>query len=221
MPRFAARSASLSRYLVEVRRAPFLTTEEEAMLTESGSRDVHSLDRLVSSNLPFVIKAVSEAIKEYPIMNSQWDGDYIVIKKAVNISIAVATDTALFVPVIKEADTKNIAGLARAIETLTRKTREGRLTADDVSGGTFTVNNTGAFGSILSAPILNPPQVGILGMHKIQERPVAVEGQVVIRPMMYLALTYDHRVVDGREAVQFLVRVKELVEDPGLMLLEG
>ncbi|GBD16972.1 Dihydrolipoyllysine-residue succinyltransferase component of 2-oxoglutarate dehydrogenase complex [bacterium HR26] len=133
----------------------------------------------------------------------------------------MGAEEGLVVPVVRDADRKSFAQIEQEIEELARKARERRLTIEDLSGGTFTITNGGVFGSLLSTPILNPPQVGILGMHKIEERPVVVDGQIVVRPMMYVALTYDHRIVDGREAVQFLVRVKELIEDPERLLLEG
>src|SRR5437870_936020 len=173
------------------------------------------------SIMPFFVKAACMALKSYPVVNSQIDGDSIVYKHYVNMGIAVASDAGLVVPNIKDADRKPLLEIAQDIAAIAKKARDGKLTMEDLTGGTFTITNGGVFGSLVSTPILNYPQVGILGLHKIQERPVALNGQVVIRPMMYMALSYDHRIVDGREAVQFLVRVKELVEDPERLLLEG
>lgn len=166
--------------------------------------------------LPFFIKAVVEALKEFPIMNSQWGGDKIIVKKAINISIAVAADNALFVPVIKDADQKNIAGIAKTVDYLAAKSREGKLTMDDMSGGTFTVNNTGSFGSIVSAPIINPPQAAILSMEAIVKRPV-VSGynMIAIRDMVNICLSFDHRVLDGLVCGRFMQSVKKKVESYG------
>jgi len=165
--------------------------------------------------LPFFIKAVVEAIKEFPILNSVWVEDKIIMKKAIHISIAVATDDALYVPVIKDADQKNILGLAKSIDELVRKTREGRLTVDDITGGTFTCNNTGSFGSVLSAPIINPPQVAILTMEAIVKRPVVIDNMIAIRDMVNLCLSLDHRVLDGLICGQFLQSVKKKLEEYG------
>ncbi|GAX91891.1 dihydrolipoamide acetyltransferase family protein [Effusibacillus lacus] len=164
--------------------------------------------------LPFFIKAVVESLKEFPILNSTWAGDKIIIKKRINISIAVATDDALFVPVIKDADRMSILGLAQAIHDLARKARAGKLTPDDISGGTFTVNNTGAFGSILSQPIINSPQAAILSMESIVKRPVVLEENdaIAIRSMMNLCLSFDHRVLDGLVCGNFLAAVKQRLE---------
>ena len=145
----------------------------------------------------------------------------MVLKHYYDIGIAVSAEEGLVVPVIRDADRKSFAEIEKEIRDLAQKARDGSLTLEDLRGGTFTITNGGVFGSLLSTPILNPPQVGILGMHQIVERPVALGGEVVIRPMMYVALSYDHRLVDGREAVQFLVRVKDLLEDPETLLLEG
>jgi 2-oxoglutarate dehydrogenase E2 component (dihydrolipoamide succinyltransferase) len=160
------------------------------------------------------------ALKSYPIVNAQIDGDAIVYKHYVNMGIAVASEGGLVVPNIKDADRRGILDIAREIGTVAKRARDGKLSMDDLTGGTFTITNGGVFGSLVSTPIINYPQVGILGLHKIQDRPVAVDGQVVIRPMMYVALSYDHRVIDGQQAVLFLVRVKELMEDPASMLVE-
>lgn len=165
--------------------------------------------------LPFFIKSVAEALKEFPILNSQWADDRIIVKKAVHISIAVATDQELFVPVIKDADQKSISALAKAVNELAKKTREGRLTAEDTTGGTFTVNNTGSFGSVLSAPIINPPQVAILTVEAIVKRPIVLDNQIMVRDMMNICLSLDHRVLDGLVCGRFLQRVKEKLEGYG------
>jgi 2-oxoglutarate dehydrogenase E2 component (dihydrolipoamide succinyltransferase) len=154
------------------------------------------------------------------MINAQIDGDTIVYKHYVNMGIAVASDQGLVVPNIKDADRKDAIDLSREISEVAKRARDGKLTMDDLTGGTFTITNGGVFGSLVSTPIINYPQVGILGLHKTQDRPVAVNGEVKIRPMMYIALSYDHRIVDGQQAVLFLVRVKELVEDPAAMLIE-
>jgi len=167
------------------------------------------------------VKAAVGALKAFPPVNAEIQGDEIVLKHYYDIGIAVGAEEGLVVPVLRDADRRSFAEIEKAIKDLAGKARDGALSIEDLRGGTFTITNGGIFGSLLSTPILNPPQVGILGMHKIEERPVAVAGQVVIRPMMYVALSYDHRIVDGREAVQFLVKVKELVEDPESLLLEG
>jgi 2-oxoglutarate dehydrogenase E2 component (dihydrolipoamide succinyltransferase) len=168
----------------------------------------------------FFVKAAVQALKEIPVVNAELDGEDLVYKSFYNIGVAVGTDRGLVVPVLRDADRLSLAGIEREIAALGKRAREGSLKLDDLQGGTFTISNGGVYGSLMSTPILNVPQSGILGMHKIQERPVAVDGQVVIRPMMYLALTYDHRIVDGKEAVTFLVRVKESLEDPQRLILE-
>jgi 2-oxoglutarate dehydrogenase E2 component (dihydrolipoamide succinyltransferase) len=170
--------------------------------------------------MPFFVRAACQALKQFPLVNSQIDSDTIVYKHYVNMGIAVASEQGLVVPNIKDADRKSTIELSREISDVAKRARDGKLTMDDLTGGTFTITNGGVFGSLISTPIINYPQVGILGLHKTQDRPVAVNGQVVIRPMMYIALSYDHRIVDGQQAVLFLVRVKELVEDPAAMLIE-
>ncbi len=172
------------------------------------------------SFMPFFVKAATMALKTYPIVNAQIDGDAIIYKHYVNMGIAVASDAGLVVPNIKDADRKGMIEVSRDIGALAKKARDGKLAMDDLTGGTFTITNGGVFGSLVSTPIINFPQVGILGLHKTQDRPIAVNGQVVIRPMMYVALSYDHRVIDGQQAVLFLVRVKELMEDPATMLID-
>jgi 2-oxoglutarate dehydrogenase E2 component (dihydrolipoamide succinyltransferase) len=170
--------------------------------------------------MPFFVRAACQALKQFPMVNAQIDGDTIVYKHYVNMGIAVASDQGLVVPNIKDADQKGTIDLSREISEVAKRARDGKLTMDDLTGGTFTVTNGGVFGSLVSTPIINYPQVGILGLHKTQDRPVAVNGEVKIRPMMYIALSYDHRIVDGQQAVLFLVRIKELVEDPAAMLIE-
>ena len=170
--------------------------------------------------MPFFVRAACMALKSYPIVNAQIDGDSIVYKQYVHIGVAVASDQGLVVPVVKDADTKGLLQISRDIADVAKRARDGKLAMEDLTGGTFTITNGGVFGSLVSTPILNYPQSGILGLHKIQDRPVAIDGKVEIRPMMYVALSYDHRIVDGQQAVLFLVRLKELVEDPGSMLVD-
>ena len=169
--------------------------------------------------MSFFIKAVVDALKSEPQLNSRLDGDELVRNHFYDIGVAVGTERGLIVPVIRDADRKTFAELENDLAYYAKRARDGAITIEDLQGGVFTISNGGVYGSLLSTPILNPPQSGILGMHKIQERPVAIDGRVVIRPMMYLALSYDHRVVDGREAVTFLVRVKEAIENPVRLFL--
>jgi 2-oxoglutarate dehydrogenase E2 component (dihydrolipoamide succinyltransferase) len=169
--------------------------------------------------MPFFVKAACMALETYPVVNSQIDGDTIVYKHYVNMGIAVASDAGLVVPNVKDAHSKGILEISRDISAVAKRARDGKLSMDDLTGGTFTITNGGVFGSLVSTPIINYPQVGILGLHKTQDRPVAINGNVEIRPMMYIALSYDHRIVDGQQAVLFLVRVKELLEDPATMLI--
>ena len=169
--------------------------------------------------MSFFIKAVVDALKSEPQLNSRLDGDELVRNHFYDIGVAVGTERGLIVPVIRDADRKTFAELENDLAYYAKRARDGAITIEDLQGGVFTISNGGVYGSLLSTPILNPPQSGILGMHKIQERPVAIDGRVVIRPMMYLALSYDHRVVDGREAVPFLVRVKEAIENPVRLFL--
>jgi 2-oxoglutarate dehydrogenase E2 component (dihydrolipoamide succinyltransferase) len=170
--------------------------------------------------MSFFVKACVAALKAIPDVNAEIDGTDLIYKNHYDIGVAVGTERGLVVPVVRDADALSLAGIEKAIGELGKKARDGALALDDLQGGTFTISNGGVYGSLMSTPILNAPQSGILGMHKIQERPVAVNGQVVIRPMMYLALSYDHRIVDGQGAVTFLVRVKEAIEDPQRLLLD-
>ena len=170
--------------------------------------------------MSFFIKAVVSGLKAVPAINGRMDGDDFVQNHFHDIGVAVGTERGLVVPVIRDADRKSFADIERDLAAYAVKAREGKIKIEDLTGGVFTISNGGIYGSLLSTPILNPPQSGILGMHKIQERPIAEKGQVVIRPMMYLALSYDHRVVDGKEAVTFLVRIKDCLEQPARLLLE-
>ncbi len=170
--------------------------------------------------MSFFVKAVVEALRAYPVVNARIDGDEIVFQNFYNVSVAVASDKGLFVPVLRDCDQLSYAEIEKGIAELAGRAREGKIKPEDLAEGTFTITNGGIFGSMMSTPILNPPQSAILGMHAITKRPVVVNDQFAIRPMMYLALSYDHRLIDGREAVLFLVRVKELVEHPAVMLLD-
>jgi 2-oxoglutarate dehydrogenase E2 component (dihydrolipoamide succinyltransferase) len=172
------------------------------------------------SFMPFFVRAASQALRAFPVVNAQIDGDTIVYKHYVNMGIAVASDQGLVVPNVKDADRKGMIEVSRDIAAVAKRARDGKLTMEDLTGGTFTITNGGVFGSLVSTPIINYPQVAILGLHKIQDRPVAIDGKLEIRPLMYVALSYDHRIIDGQQAVLFLVRVKELMEEPGAMLIE-
>lgn len=169
--------------------------------------------------MPFFVKAACMALETYPVVNAQIDGDSIIYKHYVNMGIAVASEAGLVVPNIKDAHRKGLLEISRDISAVAKRARDGKLSMDDLTGGTFTITNGGVFGSLISTPIINYPQVGILGLHKTQDRPIAIDGKVEIRPMMYIALSYDHRIVDGQQAVLFLVRIKELLEDPAAMLI--
>jgi 2-oxoglutarate dehydrogenase E2 component (dihydrolipoamide succinyltransferase) len=171
--------------------------------------------------MSFFVKASIGALKAFPAVNAEIEGNELIFKHYYDIGMAVGAPEGLVVPVLRDADRLSFAEIEQKIKDFAQKAKDNTLSLEDLRGGTFTITNGGVFGSLLSTPILNPPQVGILGLHKIEERPIALNGQVVIRPMMYVALSYDHRIVDGREAVQFLVRVKELIEDPEALLLEG
>jgi 2-oxoglutarate dehydrogenase E2 component (dihydrolipoamide succinyltransferase) len=220
--------ASIARRLVEAQRtAAMLTTFNEVdmsavMALRSRYREEferrHNGTRL--GFMSFFVRASVEALKRFPAVNASIDGNDILYHGYYDIGVAVSTERGLVVPVIRDADALGLAQIEDHIRDFGAKARDGKLSIEDISGGTFTISNGGVFGSLLSTPILNPPQTGILGMHKIQERPVAVEGQVVIRPMMYLALSYDHRLIDGQEAVRFLVAIKELIEEPARIMLD-
>jgi 2-oxoglutarate dehydrogenase E2 component (dihydrolipoamide succinyltransferase) len=226
--RMTRRRQTIANRLVEAQQtAAMLTTFNEVDMTaimEVRAKRKDNFKERHGVNLGFMsffTKAVVGALKAFPQVNAEIQGDEIVLKKHYDIGIAVGASEGLVVPVVRDADARTFAEIEQEIVALAGKARENKLTLAELQGGTFTITNGGIFGSMLSTPILNAPQVGILGMHAIQQRPVARDGEVVIRPMMYLALSYDHRIVDGREAVQFLVRVKELLEDPTTMLLEG
>ena len=170
--------------------------------------------------MSFFVKASIDALKAFPAVNARIDGNEIVYQNFYDIGVAVSTERGLMVPVIRNAEQRSFAAIEQAIAGFATKAREGTIAVDDLQGGTFTITNGGTFGSLLSTPILNPPQSAILGMHAIKKRPVVVDDQIVIRPMMYLALSYDHRLIDGREAVSFLVRIKECIENPERMMFE-
>lgn len=226
--RMSKRRATIARRLVEAQRtAAMLTTFNEVDMTElmalrtrrkEAFQKAHGVGVGIAS---FFVKAAIGALKAFPQINAEIQGDEVVYKHYFDIGMAVGAEAGLVVPVIRDADRLGFAGLEHAIRDFAKRAGDGTLTLDDLKGGTFTITNGGVFGSLMSTPILNPPQVGILGLHKIADRPVAMDGQVRIRPMMYVALTYDHRLVDGREAVQFLVKIKEFIEDPAWMLLES
>jgi len=226
--RVSRRRQTIAQRLVESQQtAAMLTTFNEVDMSavmELRRRRKESFQERTGARLGFMsffAKAAIGALKAFPKVNAELQGSELVLKKYYDIGVAVSTDEGLVVPVIRDADHKNFAEIEQGIADLATKAREGKLTLEDLRGGTFTITNGGIFGSLVSTPILTMPQVAILGMHKIQERPVVVDGEVVVRPMMYLALSYDHRVIDGAEAVSFLVRIKELVEDPESLLLEG
>ncbi len=210
-------------------------TQTTAMLTTFNEVDMHRIMALRSEFkdtftkvhngtrlgfMGFFVKAATEALKRFPSVNASIDGNDIVYHGYQDVGVAVSTDKGLVVPVLRDADNMGIAEIESTIAEFGAKARDGKLTIEEMTGGTFTITNGGVFGSLLSTPILNPPQTAILGMHKIQERPVVENGQVVVRPMMYLAMSYDHRLIDGKEAVQFLVAIKEMIENPAKILLE-
>jgi 2-oxoglutarate dehydrogenase E2 component (dihydrolipoamide succinyltransferase) len=224
MSRLRARIAA--RMVEAQQSAAMLTTFNEADLTEVIALRKRYKESFEASHgvslgfMSFFVKASIEGLTKFPIVNASVEDDEIVYHDYFDIGIAVSSERGLLVPVIRNADRLSFAGIESAIDSYGQKARDGSITMDDLTGGTFTITNGGVFGSMLSTPILNPPQSGILGMHKIQERPVVIDGAVVPRPMMYLALTYDHRIVDGREAVQFLVALKASLEDPSRLLLQ-
>ena len=221
------RRATIARRLVEVQStAAMLTTFNEVDMTGvMGIRERHKQafkDRYgVSLGIAsFFVKASVSALRSFPRLNAEIQGDEMILKHYYDIGVAVGASEGLVVPVLRDADALSFSEIERQIREFAKRAEDGTLSLADLKGGTFTITNGGVFGSLLSTPILNPPQVGILGLHAIQQRPVALNGQVVIRPMMYVALTYDHRLVDGREAVTFLKRVKECVESPARILLD-
>jgi 2-oxoglutarate dehydrogenase E2 component (dihydrolipoamide succinyltransferase) len=225
--RMSKRRATIARRLVEAQStAAMLSTFNEVDMTavmalrerhKQSFKDRHGVGLGIAS---FFVKASIGALRAFPRINAEIQGDEMVLKHYYDIGVAVGAAEGLVVPVLRDADQMSFADVERQIRDFAKRAEDGSLSLADLKGGTFTITNGGVFGSLLSTPILNPPQVGILGLHAIQQRPVAQNGQVVIKPMMYVALTYDHRIVDGSEAVQFLVRIKQLVEDPGALLLE-
>jgi 2-oxoglutarate dehydrogenase E2 component (dihydrolipoamide succinyltransferase) len=225
--RMTKRRATIARRLVEAQHnAAMLTTFNEVDMTAvMGLRERHkeAFKQQFGVGLgiaSFFVKVSVAVLRAFPQLNAEIQGDEIVLKRYYDIGIAVGAEGGLVVPVLRDADRMSFAKIELAIRDYAKRAADGTLTLQDLAGGTFTITNGGVFGSLLSTPILNPPQVGILGLHKIQDRPVGVNGQVVLRQMMYVALSYDHRIVDGREAVQFLVKIKELIEDPAQLLLE-
>ncbi len=226
--RLSRRRLTIARRLVEAQHtAAMLTTFNEVDMSAVMALRARHKDSFKERHgvglgfMSFFTKAVVGALKAFPMVNAEIQGDEVVIKYYYDIGIAVGVEEGLVVPVVRDADRKTFAQIEREIAQLAKKAREGTLSLAELQGGTFTITNGGVYGSLMSTPILNAPQVGILGMHKIEERPVVVNGQIVIRPMMYIALSYDHRLIDGSTAVRFLVKVKELIEDPEALLLEG
>jgi 2-oxoglutarate dehydrogenase E2 component (dihydrolipoamide succinyltransferase) len=224
--KMSTRRKRIAEHLLEAQHATaHLTTFNEVDMSAVSALRERVKERIEKEHgaklsfMPFFVKAACQALAAYPVVNAQVDGDSIVYKHYVNMGIAVASDAGLVVPNIKDADRKGMIEISRDITELAKRARDGKLAMDDLTGGTFTITNGGVFGSLVSTPIINYPQVGILGLHKIQERPIAVNGKVEIRPMMYVALSYDHRIIDGQQAVLFLVRIKELMEDPATMLI--
>jgi len=226
--RMSKRRATIAKRLVEAQAtAAMLTTFNEVDMTgvmqlrerrKQAFKERYGVSLGLSS---FFVKAAVAALREFPRLNAEIQGDEMVLKHYFDIGIAVGADEGLVVPVLRDADRMSFAAIEQAVRDFAARVKDGTLSLDDLRGGTFTITNGGVFGSLMSTPILNPPQVGILGLHAIKDRPAGVDGRIELRPMMYTALTYDHRIVDGSEAVRFLVRIKELIEDPGQMLIEG
>jgi 2-oxoglutarate dehydrogenase E2 component (dihydrolipoamide succinyltransferase) len=227
VPMTPIRRRIAERLLAARQQTAMLTTFNEAdmgrviALQEKHAVDFRTRHGVKLGFMPFFVKACIEALQEFPAVNARIDGNDIVYQHFYDIGIAVSGEKGLVVPVLRNADRLHFAEIEKGIEGFVERIKSNKLTISDLEGGTFTISNGGIFGSLLSTPILNPPQSGVLGMHAVQERPVARNGKVVIRPMMYLALSYDHRIIDGREAVQFLKKVKEYIEEPEEMLLEG
>jgi 2-oxoglutarate dehydrogenase E2 component (dihydrolipoamide succinyltransferase) len=225
--RMSKRRATIAKRLVEAQStAAMLTTFNEVDMSavmalrerhKQAFKERHGVNLGIAS---FFVKASIGALRNFPRVNAEIQGEEMVLKHYFDIGVAVGASEGLVVPVLRDADRMTFAEIEQQIREFAKRAEDGTLSLADLKGGTFTITNGGVFGSLLSTPILNPPQVGILGLHKIQDRPIAVNGQVVVRPMMYVALTYDHRIIDGAEAVRFLVRIKELVEDPGALLLD-
>ena len=225
--RMSKRRATIAKRLIEAQStAAMLTTFNEVDMSavmalrerhKQTFKERHGVNLGIAS---FFVKASIGALRAFPRVNAEIQGDEMVLKHYFDIGVAVGASEGLVVPVLRDADKLTFAEVEKQIREFAKRAEDGTLSLADLKGGTFTITNGGVFGSLLSTPILNPPQVGILGLHKIQERPIAINGQVAVRPMMYTALTYDHRIIDGSEAVRFLVRIKELVEDPGALLLD-
>ena len=218
--------ARIAQRLIEAQSTQaLLTTFNEVDLTAVQELRRRYLERFEKEHgvklgfMSFFVKAAIEALRKFPVLNASVDGNDIIYHEYYDIGVAVSTDRGLVVPVVRDADTKSFAAIEKEVADYARKARAGTLAIEDLTGGTFTITNGGVFGSLMSTPIVNAPQSAILGMHKIQERPMVVAGAIAVRPMMYLAVTYDHRIIDGREAVQFLVTIKDSLEDPGRMLL--
>jgi 2-oxoglutarate dehydrogenase E2 component (dihydrolipoamide succinyltransferase) len=225
--KMSTRRKRIAEHLLESQHATaHLTTFNEIDMSVVESLRARVKERIEKEHgvrlsfMPFFVRAACMALKQFPTVNARVDGDHIVYHHYVNLGIAVASDAGLVVPNIKDADRKGALQIGREIVDVAKKARDGKLTMDDLTGGTFTITNGGVFGSLVSTPIINFPQVAILGLHKIQDRPVVIDGKIEIRPMMYVALSYDHRIIDGQQAVLFLVRVKELMEDPALMVID-
>lgn len=225
--KMSRRRQTIAQRLVQAQQtAAMLTTFNEVDLSRVMDIRKRKKDSFKEQNgvglgfMSFFTKATVSALKAYPAVNAEIQGDEIVYKHYYDIGIAVSTDDGLVVPVLRDAENLSFAGIEKGIETLAKKARDNKLAINDLMGGTFTITNGGVFGSLMSTPILNAPQSGILGMHKIQERPVVVNGQIVVRPMMYIALSYDHRIIDGSTAVRFLVHIKDMLEDPDSLLLQ-
>jgi 2-oxoglutarate dehydrogenase E2 component (dihydrolipoamide succinyltransferase) len=224
--RLSRRRRTIAQRLVEAQHnAAMLTTYNEVDMSSVMDLRKRHKDSFQKKNgvrlgiVSFFVKAAIGALKEFPQINSELQGDELILKYYYDIGVAIGAEEGLVVPVLRDADRMSVAEIEIAIRSFVEKSNGGTLSLEDLRGGTFTITNGGVFGSLMSTPILNPPQVAILGLHKIEERPVAQNGQVVIRPMMYLALSYDHRVVDGRESVQFLARLKSFIEDPASLVL--
>ena len=218
--------ARIAQRLIEAQSTQaLLTTFNEVDLTATQDLRARYKERFEKEHgvklgfMSFFVKATIEALKKYPVLNASVDGNDILYHEYYDIGVAVSTDRGLIVPIVRDADAKSFAAIEKEVADYARKAREGSLAIEDLTGGTFTITNGGVFGSLMSTPIVNAPQSAILGMHKIQERPMVVNGAIAARPMMYLTVTYDHRIIDGREAVQFLVAIKDALEDPGRILL--
>ncbi len=216
----------IAQRLIEAQSSQaLLTSFNEVDLTAVQELRARYKERFEKDNgvklgfMSFFVKAAIAALQRFPVVNASVDGTDIVYHEYYDIGVAVSTERGLMVPVVRDADRKSFAQIEKQVADYARQARDGSIAIEDLTGGTFTITNGGVFGSLMSTPIVNAPQSAILGMHKIQERPMVVNGAVAVRPMMYLAVTYDHRIIDGREAVQFLVAIKEALEDPGRMLL--